>query len=162
MKQLLKQNFFNFTVNQAFEQVISHCKTIRRKDQHGTWITNDVKKAYTDLYKHGFAQSAEVWKNGELLGGLYGVKLGNIFFGESMFSKQSNASKYALIKFNEYLKSTGVELIDCQIYTEHLERFGARMISRKAFTHKLKEHITLLNGEHENLVRVNGHSKSYR
>lgn len=162
MKQLLKQNFFNFSVNHAFEQVISNCKTIRRKGQHGTWITNDVKKAYTDLYKHGFAQSAEVWKNGELVGGLYGVKLGNVFFGESMFSKQSNASKYAFIKFTEYLKNTGVELIDCQIYTEHLERFGARMIPRKTFTHKLKEHISLLHNGTENVTQLNGHSKSYQ
>lgn len=157
MKQLLKQNAFNFTVNQAFEQVISNCKTIRRKGQLGTWITNDVKKAYTDLYKLGFAQSAEVWKNGDLVGGLYGVRIGSIFFGESMFTKQSNASKYAFIKYTEYLQNEGVELIDCQIRTEHLESFGARMIPRKVFTSKLKEHLSPLYNLPERLAYVNGH-----
>jgi len=157
MKQLLKQNVFNFTVNQAFEQVISNCKTIRRKGQLGTWITNDVKKAYTDLFKLGFAQSAEVWKNGELVGGLYGVRIGKIFYGESMFSKQANTSKYAFIKYTEYLKNEGIELIDCQVYTEHLESFGARMIPRKEFTAKLKEHFPQLHSEPQKIVHINGH-----
>jgi leucyl/phenylalanyl-tRNA--protein transferase len=141
MKQLLKQNAFNFTTDKAFEQVINSCKTIRRKGQAGTWITSEVKKAYTVLHKFGFAHSAEVWKNGELVGGLYGVRIGKIFFGESMFTKQSNASKYAFIKFVEHLKNDGVELIDCQVYTEHLVSMGARMISRNEFLHTLKKLI---------------------
>lgn len=141
MKKLIRQNAFKFTTDIAFDQVINNCKSISRKDQAGTWITNDVKKAYTDLYKNGFAHSAEVWKDGELVGGLYGVRLGNIFFGESMFSKQSNASKYAFIKFVEHLKNDGVELIDCQIYTEHLESLGARMIPRNEFIQRLKKLI---------------------
>lgn len=142
MKQLLKQNDYDFTINMAFEKVIDNCKTITRKGQQGTWITNEVKKAYTVLHKTGFAHSAEVWNNGELAGGLYGVRLGNVFFGESMFSKESNASKYAFIKYVEQLKTEGVELIDCQVYTGHLESLGARMIPREEFCRKIKLLIT--------------------
>ena len=133
MKKLLNQYAFNFTTDQAFAQVIGNCKTISRKGQAGTWITDDVKKAYTVLHKLGFAHSAEVWKNGELVGGLYGVRIGKIFFGESMFSRQSNASKYAFIKFVEHLKNDGVELIDCQVYTEHVGSLGGRLIDRKEY-----------------------------
>jgi leucyl/phenylalanyl-tRNA--protein transferase len=93
------------------------------------------------LHKLGFAHSAEVWKDGELVGGLYGVRIGKIFFGESMFSKQSNASKYAFIKFVEHLKNDGVELVDCQVYTEHLESLGAKMIARAEFLQTLKRLI---------------------
>jgi len=138
MKQLLKRNQFKFTINKAFELVINNCKTISRKGQEGTWITDEVKKAYTVLYKKGLAHSAEVWKDGQLVGGLYGVKLGKVFFGESMFSKESNASKYAFIKYTECLKNEGVKLIDCQVYTEHLESLGARMIPRKEFLIQLQ------------------------
>ena len=141
MKQLIKKEEFQFTINKAFEEVINNCKTIDRKGQEGTWITNEVKKAYTLLHKKGIAHSAEVWKNGVLAGGLYGIRLGKVFFGESMFSKQSNASKYAFIKYSEYLKEEGVEIIDCQVYTEHLESLGARMIPRKEFISLLKKLI---------------------
>ena len=152
MKQLIRQEAFNFTTDKAFDLVINNCKTIRRKGQAGTWITNEVKKAYIQLHKNGFAHSAEVWRDGELVGGLYGVRLGKIFYGESMFSKQSNASKYAFIKFVEHLKKDGVELIDCQIYTEHLESLGAKMIPRLEFT-KYLETLIHLNG---NLNGING------
>ena len=145
MKQLLKQEAFNFTIDKAFDLVVNNCKMMKRKGQAGTWISNDVKKAYTLLHKNGFAHSAEVWKDGELVGGLYGVKLGKIFYGESMFTKQSNASKYAFIKFVEYLKIDGVELIDCQIYTEHLESLGAKMIPRIEFG-KYLERLIPVNG----------------
>ena len=141
MKQLIKKEEFQFTINKAFEEVINNCKTINRKGQEGTWITNEVKKAYTLLHKKGIAHSAEVWKNGVLAGGLYGIRLGKVFFGESMFSKQSNASKYAFIKYTEYLNEEGVEIIDCQVYTEHLESLGARMIPRKEFISLLKKLI---------------------
>ena len=141
MKQLIKKEEFQFTINKAFEEVINNCKTIDRKGQEGTWITNEVKKAYTLLHKKGIAHSAEVWKDGVLAGGLYGIRLGKVFFGESMFSKQSNASKYAFIKYSEYLKEEGVEIIDCQVYTEHLESLGARMIPRKEFISLLKKLI---------------------
>lgn len=139
MKQLIKKDEFSVTVNKSFEEVISSCQSINRKGQKGTWITDEVIKSYTLLHKKGFAHSAEVWKEGELVGGLYGVRLGKIFFGESMFSKVSNASKYAFIKYVELMASEGVELIDCQVYTEHLETLGAKMISRKKFCGLLEE-----------------------
>lgn len=137
MKQLLKKNAFAFTINTAFEQVIHQCKTKGRKGQDGTWITDDVEKAYTKLHQLGYAHSAEVWLNGQLAGGLYGIKMGKVFFGESMFSHVSNASKYAFIQFVQILKEEGIELIDCQVYTEHLESLGAVMIERSQFTQLL-------------------------
>ena len=140
MKQLLKKNEFEFSVNKDFEQVINSCKTITRKGQEGTWITDEVKKAYTLLHKKGFAHSVEVWKDGKLAGGLYGIRLGKVFFGESMFSKESNASKYAFINYVQHLRSEGVQLIDCQVYTEHLESLGARMIPRKEFIKLINEY----------------------
>ena len=141
MKALLKKNAFHFTINKAFSEVISNCKTISRKEQAGTWITEEVKTAYTNLHQLGYAHSAEVWLNGELVGGLYGMRLGKVFFGESMFSKASNASKYAFIRFVDHLKTEEVELIDCQVYTEHLETLGASMISRQRFIELLKKLI---------------------
>lgn len=139
MKKLIREDAFVFTENKAFEQVISHCKTVSRNFQEGTWITNDVKKAYTGLHRLGYAHSAEAWLDGELVGGLYGLRLGKIFFGESMFSTRSNASKFAFIKYVEFLKNEGIELIDCQVYTEHLESLGATMISRSAFIELLEK-----------------------
>jgi leucyl/phenylalanyl-tRNA--protein transferase len=133
MRQLIKKHAFEFTINQAFEQVIANCKTISRREQAGTWITDEVKEAYTLLHKAGHAHSAEAWLNGELVGGLYGIRMGKVFFGESMFSKVSNASKYAFIRYVQQLASEDVGLIDCQVYTEHLESLGARMIPREAF-----------------------------
>ena len=141
MKPLLNKNHFEFTINKAFTQVINNCKTISRRDQASTWITDAVKEAYINLHQLGFAHSAEVWKDGELVGGLYGVRLGNVFFGESMFSKQSNASRYAFIKYVQYLKSENVVLIDCQIYTEYLESMGARMIPREEFIELLEKNV---------------------
>ncbi len=141
MKQLLKKDAFDFTVNKAFEQVIANCRAATRRGQDGTWITEEVLAAYIQLHKLGYAHSAEVWKNGELLGGLYGIRMGKVFFGESMFSLVSNASKYAFIKWVELLKEEGVELIDCQVYTEHLESLGARMIPRKNFISQLGQFI---------------------
>jgi len=104
-----------------------------RKGEDGTWISNDIAKAYTALHELGFAHSAETWYKGELVGGLYGVLLGKVFYGESMFSLVSNASKYAFISWVQLLKEKGIGLIDCQVYTPHLESLGARMISRKSF-----------------------------
>ena len=138
MKILLKRRAFDFTINQAFTQVINSCKMISRKEQDGTWITDEVNKAYTRLHQLGYAHSAEVWQNGLLVGGLYGVRLGKVFFGESMFSKTSNASKYAFISYVQEMRSEGVTLIDCQVYTEHLESLGARMIDRNLFMQELK------------------------
>lgn len=133
MKQLLKREAFEFTINKAFEDVISHCREAERKGQDGTWITPEVLNAYTRLHKLGYAHSAEAWHGGQLVGGLYGIRMGKVFFGESMFSLVSNASKYAFIKWVELLKAEGTELIDCQVYTEHLESLGAGMMARKDF-----------------------------
>jgi len=141
MKVLLKRNAFEFTINKAFPEVIKACKGKERKDQDGTWITDDVEAAYKNLYKQGHALSVEVWQDGQLAGGLYGIRMGNVFFGESMFSNVSNASKYAFIKFVEMLQTEGVVLIDCQVYTEHLESLGARMIERNEFIEYLNENL---------------------
>lgn len=141
MTQVIKQKKFVFTVNTAFEQVIKNCKKISRKNQTGTWINNDVVKAYIQLHQLGFAHSAEAWLNNELVGGLYGIKMGNIFFGESMFSMVSNASKFAFIKYVQLLQQEGVKLIDCQVYTEHLESLGAVIIPRNEFIQYLHQYI---------------------
>ena len=138
MKALLKRNTFTFSVNKAFEHVIKACKEKERTDQNGTWITDSVEAAYIELHKLGYATSAEAWINNELAGGLYGVRLGNIFFGESMFSHVSNASKYAFIQYVKLLRDDGIQLIDCQVYTEHLESLGAKMIDRNVFLQNLK------------------------
>lgn len=137
MKQLLKQDAFEFTINKDFAGVISSCKTISRRNQSGTWITDEVKAAFTHLHELGYAHSAEVWRNGVLAGGLYGIRIGQLFFGESMFSRESNASKYAFIRYVDYLQREGVKLIDCQVYTPHLESLGARMVSRESFLESL-------------------------
>lgn len=137
MKQLLKKNAFDFKINSDFATVITNCKQAPRKDQDGTWITNEVRDAYIQLHKLGYAHSAESWQDGELVGGLYGIKMGKAFFGESMFSHRSNASKYAFIKMVQHLKEEGVQLIDCQIHTNHLESLGARMIPRADFINRI-------------------------
>ncbi len=141
IKPLLNRNEFEFTTNKAFVQVIHHCKKTKRPGQDGTWITDDVEKAYCKLHELGYAHSAEVWKEGELVGGLYGIKLGKVFFGESMFSTTSNASRFAFIKYVEQLKNERIELIDCQVYTEYLESLGARMITGAEFDNLLKKYI---------------------
>ncbi len=133
MRPILRQNKFRFTTDKAFEQVISNCRQMPRKDQDGTWINEEIVQAYCKLHEMGFAHSAEAWTDGELVGGLYGIRMGKAFFGESMFSKKSNASKFAFIKFVQQLQDDGVELIDCQVHTEHLESLGAKMIPRALF-----------------------------
>ena len=142
MKTVLHNGSFKFTINKAFSKVIEHCKTVKRKDQPGTWISNEMVAAYTTLHQQGIAHSAEAWRNGELVGGLYGVKIGKVFFGESMFSTQSNASKFAFIKFVQLLQKQNVELIDCQVYTAHLQTLGAKMIQRKLFIEMLSALIS--------------------
>jgi leucyl/phenylalanyl-tRNA--protein transferase len=141
MRQVFHKNEFEFKINTAFEKVIHHCKTVKREDQQGTWITNDIERAYINLHKKGFAHSAEAWQHDKLVGGLYGVRLGKIFFGESMFSFAANASKFAFIRYMEHLKKEEVKLIDCQVYTKHLESLGAEMIARKEFLQLLKAYV---------------------
>ena len=133
MKQVIKRKEFVFKTNTAFDQVIAHCKKIKRAGQHGTWITPAVEKAYNILHQQGIAHSAEAWREGNLVGGLYGIKMGNLFFGESMFNSESNASKFAFINYVKQLEAEGIVLIDCQVYTEHLESLGAEMIDRDLF-----------------------------
>lgn len=140
MKQLLKRNAFTVTVNRAFEEVIYQCGATRKEDE-GTWITDEIMDAYTQLHRLGFAVSIEAWNNHELAGGFYGIRMGNVFFGESMFSRQSNASKYAFISYVQQLQKEGVVLIDCQVYTEHLASMGAKMIDRDLFLKMVKEHV---------------------
>jgi leucyl/phenylalanyl-tRNA---protein transferase len=143
MQQLLKKNAFDFTINKAFEEVITHCKKSPRKGQDSTWITEAVKDAYIEMHRLGYAHSAEAWLNGELVGGLYGLRLGKVYFGESMFSLVSNASKYAFIKYVQQLIKEDVSMIDCQVHTPHLESLGAAMIEREEFINLLKKYTTL-------------------
>jgi leucyl/phenylalanyl-tRNA--protein transferase len=141
MKQVINREVFQFSHNQHFEEVIAHCETTQRPGQDGTWINEDVKDAYTELHRLGYAHSFESIQNGQLVGGLYGIKMGNIFFGESMFSHVSNASKAAFIQAVAYLRQQGVVMIDCQVHTPHLETLGACFISRVDFLEILKEQI---------------------
>lgn len=133
MQQFIRKNEFSITFNQDFKNVITNCQHISRKGQPGTWITEEMKSAYIELHKIGIAKSVEVWKNEELVGGLYGIDLGTIFCGESMFSKESNTSKLAFIFLVNKLKNEQYNLLDCQMYNEHLASLGAQEISRIEF-----------------------------
>ena len=137
MKTVLQNGTFRFTINRAFTQVIQNCKTISRTGQDGTWISPAMQKAYTNLHELGYAHSAETWLDGKLVGGVYGIRLGKIFFGESMFSLKPNASKFAFINYVKQLQKENVALIDCQLHTNHLESLGARMIPREIFAEML-------------------------
>ena len=138
MRNILNRNIFKVTFNQNFREVISNCQKIKREDQNGTWITNDMIDAYCKLNEMGIAKSVEVWQNDELVGGLYGVDLGKVFCGESMFSKVSNASKVAFIALAKQLQKDNYKLLDCQVYNEHLESLGCREIERDEFLEILK------------------------
>jgi leucyl/phenylalanyl-tRNA--protein transferase len=135
MRQLFNQKKFKVTYNTNFKEVITACSEIERPDQDGTWITSQMINAYTKLHQQGFATSVEVWQEDELVGGLYGIYLKEqqLFCGESMFSRVSNASKYGFISLVRKLQDEGVKLIDCQLHTKHLERLGAKEISRESF-----------------------------
>lgn len=135
MQKVLRSNVFEVSINTAFEKVILFCAKAPRIGQFGTWITTEMQQAYINLHKAGLAHSVEVWQNGNLVGGLYGVKINNVFCGESMFGHVSNASKTALI----YLcQNMGFDLIDCQLPNEHLMSLGARMIDNSAYLSVLK------------------------
>lgn len=141
LKKTLRNKSYEIRVDNAFSQVMYACAA-PRKDQLGTWIHPEMVKAYTTLHEMGFAHSIETWMDGELVGGLYGLALGKIFFGESMFSRQPNVSKIALVHLVKQLKNWDFGLIDCQINTTHLASLGARDISRKEFSQKLSTFIT--------------------
>lgn len=131
MKQVLRNTDFEISVNRDFEQVISNCSKMKRNGQNGTWITKSMKQAYLKLHELGYAKSVEVWQSDELVGGLYGIDVGNgVFCGESMFAKVSNASKVGFISF---IQNSNYKLIDCQVYTNHLASLGAAEISRPEF-----------------------------
>ena len=138
MRNILNRNIFQVTFNQNFREVISNCQKVKREGQNGTWITNDMIEAYCKLNELGLAKSTEVWQNGQLVGGLYGIDLGHVFCGESMFSKVSNASKVAFITLAYQLKKDNYNLLDCQVYNEHLESLGCREIDRTDFMEILK------------------------
>lgn len=138
MKQVLKKGIFEITFDEDFAGVIAGCKQSPRKGQDGTWITAEVEAAYTALYKQGYAHSVECWQDGELVGGFYGVMLGDCFFGESMFAKVSNASKAAFVTFVQKAAGMGLKVIDCQVYTEHLASLGARFIPREDFLEMIR------------------------
>ncbi|MFT7250591.1 MAG: leucyl/phenylalanyl-tRNA--protein transferase [Flavobacterium sp.] len=133
LRNIINRDIFKVTFNQNFEEVITNCQQIKRVGQNGTWITQDMINAYCELYKQGHAMSVEVWQNEELVGGLYGVDLGTVFCGESMFSLVPNASKVAFVKLIEHLKEKNYRLLDCQVHNDHLEKLGAFEISRESF-----------------------------
>jgi leucyl/phenylalanyl-tRNA--protein transferase len=133
MQKVIAKNVFDFRINTSFEEVITACASVPRQGQDGTWITTEMKQVYIDLHKVGYAHSAEAWYGNELAGGVYGIQLGKVFFGESMFSKKANASKFAFIRFVQNLRQQGTMLVDCQVYTPHVETLGARLIDRDSF-----------------------------
>jgi leucyl/phenylalanyl-tRNA--protein transferase len=141
LQKTIKKGVFQITLDQAFEQVISECAKVRRKQNEGTWIVPDMIDAYCELHISGFAHSVETWQNDALVGGLYGVSLGNCFFGESMFTHATNASKVAFVALVEHLKANSFDLIDCQVTTGHLVSFGAREIPRDMFLEQLKQSL---------------------
>jgi len=139
LRQTIRKDSFRITLDEAFEEVIERCSAVPRPGQDGTWITNEMIDGYIELHRLGFAHSAEAWSGGELVGGLYGVSLGSIFFGESMFADRSDASKVAFVALVEQLLRWNFSLIDSQVYTEHLERFGTTDIPRARYLKLLRE-----------------------
>lgn len=131
IKKILRKNIYQVTYNQRFEEVIRNCASIPRKDQDGTWIHPEIIATYTQLHQLGYAHSVEVWYDNQLVGGLYGIKMGNIFCGESMFSRESNASEVGFITFLQ--QHPEIKLVDCQVYSEYLEKLGAEEIPRTQF-----------------------------
>ena len=142
LRRSLRKSEFSVTTDQAFGEVIARCAQ-NRKDQDGTWITPEMQDAYIALHHLGFAHSVETWRAGELVGGLYGVSIGKAFFGESMFSRVSDASKTALVGLAKTLTQSGYHFIDCQIRSAHLDSLGAQSISRADFSQALKDAIAI-------------------
>lgn len=140
MKQVIRKGQFRFSMDTCFTAVMERCRNVERKGETGSWIQDELVEAYTRLHELGFAHSGEAWYNGKLVGGMYGVKIGKVFFGESMFSMMSNASKFAFTCFVGELQKQQVQLIDCQMKTDHLISLGAEMISRKEFIQILRQY----------------------
>lgn len=139
MRNILNQDIFKVTYNQNFRDVITNCSTIKRDGQQGTWISEQMIEAYIKLHEMGIAKSVEIWQDDVLVGGLYGIDLGHVFCGESMFSKVSNASKVAFVSLVRKLKEDNYKLLDCQVHNNHLESLGAREISREDFMSIVKK-----------------------
>jgi len=137
----IRQGQFHITMDTAFDDVITSCAQIRLEKSEETWIVDEMLEAYCDLHSAGYAHSVEAWQEGQLVGGLYGISLGRSFFGESMFASVPNASKVAFVKLVEYLRLLDFDIIDCQIRTSHLVRFGAKEMSRKQFLEKLEKSL---------------------
>ena len=141
LRKVIKRNLFQITFDKAFDAVIQACADAKRSYGEGTWITDEMKAAYCELHRQGYAHSVEAWQDDKLVGGLYGIAIGRAFFGESMFSHVSNASKVAFVTLVENLKRLKFSLIDCQVRTDHLIRFGAREIKRKQFLEQIEKAI---------------------
>jgi leucyl/phenylalanyl-tRNA--protein transferase len=140
LRKLIRQQRFRVTLDQDFAAVISACAAPRSKDD-GTWITASIQHAYIQLHQQGIAHSVEVWDQQQLVGGLYGLAIGKVFFGESMFSRSSNASKVAYVTLVEQLHRWGYALIDCQVHSKHLESLGATLIPRSEFISLLEHNL---------------------
>ncbi len=147
LARFIRKSHFSVSYDTAFEQVIDSCASIRKEREEETWITDEMKKAYTKLHYLGYAHSVECWENNMLVGGLYGVSLGRIFFGESMFSYETNASKMAFVALARLLQQKNYKIIDCQMTTSHLLQFGACEIDGKLFSEYLQRYITTLSPE---------------
>ncbi len=147
LKQVIRSNRFSIKIDENFDAVIRNCANIKRDFQYGTWITNDMIDAYNNLHRKGFAHSFETYRDGELVGGLYGISLGRAFFGESMFHKQTDASKFALYHLVEWCKHNGFYFIDAQQSTNHLISLGAKEISRSSFLQQLKDAL-----QHQSII----------
>lgn len=144
MRQLIRKKCFKVTYNESFSDVINACAKPREgQSEHGAWLTENMISAYISLNAMGYAHSVEVWEGKKLIGGLYGIAIGGVFFGESMFSLKSNASKYGLIQMCRDLELAGYQMVDCQIHSEHLESMGAILISRHQFISQLEENLNL-------------------
>lgn len=152
LAKIIRKKEFTTTIDQAFGQVIKACAQIPRHNQDGTWITDEMQQAYMKLHQLGIAHSAECWNNGQLVGGLYGIALGKVFFGESMFSRQSNASKVAFVHLLDELKKSNYALIDCQVTTDHLLSLGAEEIPRKQFLQLVAQHTQSFLDTNNNYV----------
>lgn len=146
-RNIINRNIFKVTFNTAFKEVILQCQQVKRNGQLGTWITDEMLEAYLKLHEMGYAKSVEVWQNNELVGGLYGIDLGHIFCGESMFSRVSNASKIAFIHLAEKLKKEDYQLIDAQVYNEYLESLGCEEIPRDLFMQILNKEVKVVYEE---------------
>jgi leucyl/phenylalanyl-tRNA--protein transferase len=138
LAKTIRRKPYVLTLDAAFARVIQGCASVRRPGQRSTWITSAMKEAYTELHRRGLAHSAEAWRDGELVGGLYGVSLGAAYFGESMFALAPDASKVAFVALAQQLRRWGITLIDSQVYTEHIARFGAEEWPRRDYLAALR------------------------